>query len=217
MIKRILEIIWFIITYPFRLIYYAFKILFLILGALFTGIFTKQKNTKNTKEKFDTKQVGQLLFPDLKADFEDYLTLYKTNKSGFRKKYKKHQKDIEDFTELNLIQSFGDIKQKLGFIDWKGEEDEFEIDHYIEGQVQKEITWTNSNLLRNYISIDKQRDGKFIVKLFQAMDKDLQLLNFRLIFLNMGWDAYIFLPVTQNTFDKLFELAPNQFESANEL
>lgn len=216
MIKRILEIIRFIVTYPFRLLYYVFDLFFLIIKLLFIGIF-KRQNSKDTKEKFDTKQVGFLLFPDLKVEFENYLDLYKTNKSEFRKKYKEHQKDIEDFTELNLIQSFGDIKQKLGFIDWKGEENEFEIDEYIEGQVQKEITWTKSNLLRKSISVDKQRDGKFIVKLFQAMDKDLQLLNLRLIFLNMGWDAYIFLPVTQQTFDKIFELAPNQFENAKDL
>lgn len=216
MIKRLLEIIWLIATYPFRLLYYLFKLIFLIIKLLFIGIF-KRQNSKDTKEKFETKQVGFLLFPDLNAEFENYLDLYKTNKSEFRKKYKENQKDIEDFTELNLIQSFGDIKQKLGFIDWKGEENEFEIDEYIEGQVQKEITWTNSNLWRKSISVDKQRDGKFIVKLFQAMDKDLQSLNFRLIFLNMGWDAYIFLPVTQQTFDKIFELAPNQFENAKDL
>ena len=216
MTKRILEIIWFIITYPFRLLYYLFELFFLIIKLLFIGIF-KRQSSKDTTVKFDIKQVGHLLFPDFKAEFENYITLYSENKKEFFKKYNEYQTEDADLTELNLIQSFGNMKDKLGFIDWKGEENELEIDEYIEGQVQKGIVWTNSNLLRKSISVDKQRDGKFIVKLFQAIDKDLQLINFRLVFLNMGWDAYIFLPVTQQTFDKIFEFAPNQFENANEL
>jgi len=212
MLKRI----WEIITFPFVLLYtvllFPFKIAYIII--------TDKKGNKrkiNSSVKFDIKPVGQLLYPDLTKDFDDFLNLYSKNKTEFRKKYKEVQTDDNELSEIELLQSFGDINQKLGFTDWKGEENEFEIVEYIEEQIQGEITWTNSASLRKSIAIDKQRDGKFILKLFQEIDKDLQLVDFRLIFLNMGWDAYIFLPVTQQSFDKVFELAPNQFENANDL
>jgi hypothetical protein len=211
-----LKRIWEIITFPFILIYtfllFPFKTAYIILA-------DKKGNKRkiNSSVKFDIKQVGQLIYPGLSKDFDDFINLYSKSKTEFRKKYKEIGIDNSELSKLELLQSFGDIKQKLGFIDWKGEEDEFEIEGYIEKQIQKEIVWTNSTLLRKSIPIDKQRDGKFIVKLFQAIDKDLQFINFRLIFLNMGWDAYIFLPVTQQAFNKVFELAPNQFENANEL
>jgi hypothetical protein len=211
-----LKRIWEIITFSFILIYeillFPFKIAYIIL--------TDKKGNKrkiNSGVKFDIKKVGQLIYPDLTKDFDDFINLYSKNKTEFRKRYKEIEIDSNELSELELLQSFGDIKQELGFIDWKGEEDEFEIEGYIEKQIQKEIAWTKSTLLRKSIAIDKQRDGKFILKLFQAIDKDLQFIKFRLIFLNMGWDAYIFLPVTQQVFNKVFELAPNQFENAKEL
>ena len=212
----ILKRIWEIITFPFIVIYtillFPFKIAYII--------FTDKKGNKrkiNSGVKFDIKQVGQLIYPDLTKDFDDFINLYSKNKTEFRKKYKEIEINNNELSELELLQSFGNIKQKLGFIDSKGEENEFEIEEYIEKQIQKEIAWTNSILVRKSIAIDKQGDSKFIVKLFQAIDNDLQGINFRLIFLNMGFDAYVFLPVTQQSSNKVFQLAPNQFENANEL
>jgi len=208
--------IWDVITFPFILIYmvlsFPFKMAYFIL--------TDKKGNKrkvNPRVKFDLKQIGQLLYPDLTNDFDDFVSLYSKSKTEFIKKYKGIEPDNNALSELELLQLFGDINQKLGFIDWKGEEDEFEIERYLEKQIQKEVDWTNAALLRKSIASDKQRDDKFIVKLFHAIDKDLQDINVRLIFLNMDWDAYVFLPVKQQGFNKVLELGANQFKNANEL
>jgi hypothetical protein len=211
-----LKRIWEIITFPFFLIYmilsFPFKVAYIILTD------NRGNNKKiNSRVKFDLKKIGQLIYPDLTKDFDIFVNLYSKNKTEFRKKYKEIETGNGELSELDLLQLFGDINQKLGFVDWKGEENEFEIEGYIEKQIQKEIAWTNTTLLRKSIAIDKQRDGKFIVKLFQAIDKDLQSINFRLIFLNMDWDAYVFLPVKHQDFNKVLDFAANRFKNVNEL
>jgi len=212
MLKRI----FFIIAYPFMLLYYVFSFPFKIAYIIISDKKGSKKKSNPTAE-FDIKKVGHLLFPDLHKDFDAFLKLYTTDKTEFAKKYKEIQTDCADLSQLELIQSFGDINQKFSVIDWKGEEDEFKIEDFIQEQILQDIAWTNANSLRKSVAQDEQRDGKFIVKLFQAIDTDLQLLNFRLLFLNMSWDAYVFLPVSRQTFDKIFQLEPNQFDKANEL
>jgi len=212
MLKRI----FFIIAYPFMLLYYVISFPFKIAYIIISDRKGSKKKT-DTSAGFDITKVGHLLFPDLHKDFDAFLKLYTTDKTEFGKKYKEIQPDSAELSPLELIQSFGDINQKLGFIDWKGQEDEFEIQDFIQEQIRQDISWTKSNNLKQSVAQDKQRNGKFIVKYFQAIDTELRLINFRLLFLNMGWDAYVFLPVTSQAFDKIFQLAPNQFENANEL
>ncbi|MDI9873043.1 DUF6630 family protein [Flectobacillus rivi] len=166
---------------------------------------------------FDIQQVGYLLFPDLNRKFDEFLELYTKNKVSFQKLYQELQRNKMELSQLELIQSFGSINQRLSLTDWKGEENEFEIQDFIDKQVQQSIIWENTNALGKSVTLDKQRDGKFIIQLFQAIDLDLQSANGRLLFLNLDWDAYVFLPVTTQTFDKIFKIAPNHFKNVNEL
>ena len=133
MLKKIL----FILAYPF-IVYYAFSLPIKIVYLIITD---KKGNKRKIKPntKFNIKQVGQLLFPDLTESFEIFINLYNKNKAKFWTTYKDIQEDKTELLQLELIQLFGDINGKLGFIDWKGEENEFEINEYIEEQIQKKI------------------------------------------------------------------------------
>ncbi|MDI9871173.1 DUF6630 family protein [Flectobacillus roseus] len=166
---------------------------------------------------FDIQQVGYLLFPDLTRKFDEFLELYATDKVSFQKQYQELKVNNMELSPLELIQSFGSINQRLGLTDWKGEENEFEIQDFIDKQVQQSIIWKNSDALRKSVMLNRQRDGKFIIQLFQAIDLDLKSINVRLLFLKLDWDAYVFLPVTTGTFDKIFKMAHHHFKNVFEL
>ena len=205
-----------VIAFPFIFLYYVLSFPFKIAYFIITD--KKEKARKvNVETEFDVKKVGLLLFPDLKENFEEFLKLYAKNKAAFKRKYRQIQIDNAKLSQIDLIQSFGDIHKKMGFIDWKGEENVMEIEEFIETQVNNKIEWINSGILRASVSENKQQDGKYILKLFRAIDKDLQHLNFRLLFLNIDGDGYVFLPVSSQTFEKVFEIAPDQFENVYEL
>jgi len=216
MIKKALLIL----AYPFILLYLVISFPFKIAYIIFKD--KKENPTKKKKEKIvddvNFLYVGQLLFANYKNEFTEFYNLYLTDKKQLNTKYKLNLKDNNaDFNPIEILQIFGDLKQKIGVIDWKGEENINEIEDLIKSQIDKEIVWTNTISLRNSIEESKQNDGKFIIKLFQEIDKDLQRINYRLLFFEMGGDAYVYIPTKTNTFDRVLENAPNDFQSADEL
>jgi hypothetical protein len=212
MIKRI----WLIITYPFTLLYHIFLFPFKV-GYLILSDKKGRKMRTSPNADFDIHQVGYLLFPDLNRKFDEFLVLYATDKVSFQKQYQELKGNNMELSPLELIQSFGSINQRLGLTDWKGEENELEIQDFIDKQVPQTIIWKISDALRKSVTLDKQRDGIFIMQLLQAIDLDLQSTNVRLLFLNLDWDAYVFLPVTTGTFDKIFKMAHHHFKNVFEL
>ncbi len=178
---------------------------------------SKKKKRKSDKE-VNFENIEELLFSDCKKEFQEFYNLYLSDKKHFNLKYGLNQHDKNANSKpIEILQSFGDLKQKIGFIDWKGEENIKEIEEFIEAQIGQKPVWTNTILLRSSVDESKQYDGKFIIKLLKAIDSDLQSINQRLLFLNMDWDAYVYIPLTTITFDKIIENAPNEFQSANDL
>jgi len=223
MIKKTL----FILTVPFRLLYYVvvtpFRMAWLILKI--TGLIlgdtikrSPQKRPSTKAKASDLMDIGKVLFTGYENEFEAYYQLYLSDKKQFHATYPiDRTNDEEPLTPIEALQAFGDDQQKTGFIDWKGEEEPNEIEEFIAAQISASPLWTNTVSLRNSVPENRQRDGKFIVKLFKAIDKDLQTIQLRLLFLDLGWDAYVFLPTTKKTFDQVLEKAPNYFQRVEEL
>jgi len=214
MIKKIL----FVLAYPFILVYliasFPFKIVWIIL---------KDKQNRPSKKKkknhadINFLYVGELIFADCKDEFHEFFNLYLSNKKNFQLKYKLDLQGNTNLKPIEILQAFGDFKQKLGLIDWRGEENINEIDKFIENQISKNLVWTDTVSLRASVDVSKQRDGQFIIKLFKSIDKDLQSIGYRLLFFDMEWDAYVFIPTSTEVFDKILEYAPSRFQSVDEL
>lgn len=81
--------------------------------------------------------------------------------------------------------------------DWRGEENEREIEYFLEDKIKIKTDWKNANEIRKGVDEKRKRDGKFIIDLLKTIDQDLASLNKRLIFLDLGWDAYVYTVVDQ--------------------
>ena len=214
MIKRILEII----TFPFYLIYllisFPYKVLKIVLEdknvkIKGNGAPSRHKNLKLNNDK-ELLQIGQLLFYKSKSEFETFYNSFLSDKKHFLSKNAEILESYDNFELKNLksievIYIFGDSKQKLCMTDWKGEENEREIESFIENKLKIKTNWSDVNKFRKSINEEVYGKGEFIIDLLRAIDKDLNRVNKRLIFLDLDWDAYVFTVVEQNTYNKILE------------
>lgn len=104
---------------------------------------------------------------------------------------------MEKLKPIQIIYIFGDNKGKLWMTDWRGEENESEIEYFLEDKLKIKTDWKNANEIRKGVDEKRKRDGKFIIDLLKTIDQDLASLNRRLIFLDLGWDAYVYTVVDQ--------------------
>lgn len=208
------------IAHPFYLLYLLVSFPFKIAYFIITD--KKDEPKKKQKSKIDADvnylHIGELLFAECKKEFKEFYNLYLTNKKQLDSKYQLNLRDSDaDLKPIEILQLFGDYKQKVGFIDWKGEENINEVEEFIERSIGKKLVWKNAISLRAFVEEDNQNDGKFIIELFHAIDKDLQSINYRLLFFDMGWDAYVYIPTTTIAFDKIFESASTDFQTVDDL
>ena len=167
------------------------------------------KNLKLNNDK-ELLQIGQLLFYKSKSEFETFYNSFLSDKKHFLSKNAEILESYDNFELKNLkgievIYIFGDSKQKLCMTDWKGEENEREIESFIENKLKIKTNWSDVNKFRKSINEEVYVKGEFIIDLLRAIDKDLNRVNKRLIFLDLDWDAYVFTVVEQNTYNKILE------------
>ena len=158
----------------------------------------------------DLLEAGQLLFPELKQDFDIFFNTFIKDKKTFLADNEKILEDYDNFELDNLkpieaIYIFGDSKEKLWMTDWRGEENEREIENFIDSKLKIKSDWAKVNELRMNVGEEKQRDGDFIIELLKFIDKDLESINKRLIFLDLGWDAYVYTVVDLTKFKTISE------------
>lgn len=201
MIKRILEIITFPFYLLFQFVFFPFKILKIVID---DKRDRKKSNSEiNSKKNVDLKELGKLLFPNhIWTEFEVFFNPFLSDKKRFISVNKDLLAAYDDFEldklkAIEVIYIFGDSRQKLWITDWCGEENEREIEYFLEDKLQIKSNWTNVNKLRKITDEGKQRDGKFIIDLLKAIDRDLEVLNKRLIFFDLEWDAYVYTVVEQ--------------------
>jgi hypothetical protein len=144
-------------------------------------------------EQEDLLVLGGLLFPNDREKVKTFLEQFinEPDSQEIKTLLEEYEFDIDDLLITELLYVFGDNNQKLLLIDWRGEENEKEVEEFIEKQLPTRPDWVNATALRTLSSERDQRDGDFIIELFKAIDKDLEKYHHKLIFLNLGWDAYV--------------------------
>ena len=221
-IKRILEII----TFPFSLLFQFILLPFKIVKIIWDDKKEQKKSnsnnitSKNTKEEL--RQAGSYLFPDFLTEFETYYSLYLNDKRKFVNKNQSLLANYDHF-ELNKLKPievlyiFADSKQKIGMTDWCAEENEREIENFLENNLQIKATWTNVNQLRNTVDESKQNSPEFIIDLLKTIDKDLKPLKKKILFFDLGWDAYVYTVVSQTSYKMLTVNFGTLFHGADKL
>lgn len=222
MIKRI----FLIITFPFYLIFQFISLPFKIVKIILDDKIEKRKHIeKTTLRKVSQEELietGQYLFADFKADFAAFFYSFLKDKKTFLVKNKELLAEYDNFEldklkAIEVIYIFGDSKQKLYLTDWRGEENEREIVNFLEDKLQIKSDWKNVNELRKGADEERQRDGEFIVDLLKTIDKDLEPINKRLIFFDLGWDAYVYTVVDQTSYKAITDKFGTLFHGTKKL
>lgn len=204
-----------IIVHPFNLLYWIISFPFIIIKLIHED--RKEKSIKHSSlNQIDFLEIGKLIFIDNKNEFQSFFNLFISDRETFLQTYNDALEDYSNF-ELNKINSlealyiFGDIREQLIITDWKGEENEKEIESFFETNLKIESDWSNSNKLRSIIDERNRIEGKFIVELLKAIDSDLRLINKKILFLNLEWDAYVYTVVDKNSYNKITEKDNSSF------
>jgi len=199
----------------------AWLIAIVILIAASAILYDYLEKKKNVREKTGLLNLGDQLFTNYKDEFASFYSLYLTDQKKFITKNKKLLKDAKglDLKNLKPIEAlylFADTKKLVYLVDWKGEDDAKETEQFIEELLKQEITWENTSNLRAGSIAGTQRDGKFIIHLFNAIDKDLQKINQGLLFFDLGWDAYAFTVFASKTAGEIIKCS-KAFHGADKL
>jgi hypothetical protein len=138
----------------------------------------KSKN-ELTLRKSQYLELGKILFKDRAPEFEVYYNAYL-------------KADNKNLGPIEVLHEYADKNGLSLIIDWKGEENDREVEFFITSKIGKSISWTNSNIVREENKVDERRDEQFIIRLFKAIDKDLKVIDKKLLFFDLGTDSYIF-------------------------
>ena len=149
---------------------------------------------------------------------KDFLFIAKTIRPTFKTEIVSFFKSSKDATKpIDVFYNFMDDKNQVLTIDWKGEENEGEIETFIESLNHEQIKWTKVNELRAGQLKRKYSDDKFIIKLLRSIDIDLQNINTRLLFLNIDGDSYVFTTVDTETYKKVLDNLGKEFYGVEKL
>ena len=222
MTKRILEIV----TFPFYLLFLFLSFPFKIIKIILNDKRDMKKGNNyialNKHKKEELKGIEEFLFPNFKEEFRNFFYSFLNDEKTFVFENEKILKEYDNF-ELKKLKAtealyiFGDNKQKLCLTDWKGEENEKEIESFLESNLSIKTDWKNVNELRKNISQEKSKSKKFITELLKAIDIDLKPLNKRLIFINLGWDAYVYTVIEQTSYNSIINKFGKYFYGSDKI
>jgi len=209
MLRRIFDII----TFPFYLVYLFVSFPFYLAKIIIEAKIEDQKRTGRNRKKLKNDELvetGKYLFPDHFSEFETFIHSFLHTKSKFISENKALLLGYDNFEmnklkPIDAIYIFGDSRKLFHLTDWRGEENESETEHFLEETFQIKSEWKNTNSLRKGSDEDDQDEGGFIIDLFKAIDKDLKPLHKRLVFLDLGWDSYVFTIVNPRSYKILIE------------
>jgi hypothetical protein len=161
-----------------------------------SGIYLKREERKakkqETSKKYEYLEVGKLLFKNHSTDFEVFYNAHLN--AG--------KKNIRGIESLN---DFADQKKLTLMIDWRGEENDGEVEAFIGTQIDATISRTYTNDCRAKYKDDDTGNSEFIIHLFKAIDKDLKGLHKKIIFFDLGTDSYIFTVTDTTTFKEIMK------------
>jgi hypothetical protein len=152
------------------------------------------------------------LFDDKAGGFQEYMNLFASDKKQFNIKYSDTFEDtgleLEDLKLIDLITSFGVFENKILIIDWRGEENEGEIQKFCEEKTGRKIEWNNVSRL-----LDKSRNNTD--QLLKSINKDLNENNYQLVFMNRSNDSFELSAVTLENLMSIKKIKKDLFKEGN--
>lgn len=180
-----------------------FKVIFIIVGI---GLVIILEILWRKKHRFDinkTIQIGKLLFESKRTRFEEYVNTYKTNKHNFKMIYVDDFSgidDIKEMTSLDFILLFGDYADEILTIDWRGEENEGEIQKWCEEKLGHPVNWTQVENFR------KEENNTSIESLIKTINSDLNQINYSLIVFDSANDSFELAVISNKNLKTIKEL-----------
>ena len=150
MIKRIFDIVTFPFYFIYLLISFPIKIVKIIID---DKIEKRSYNDSKLSSKTNYEgliEIGTILFSGLKKEFETFFKTFLKDKNTFLTENEVLLEDYDNFEldklkPIEVIYIFGDSKGKLWMTDWRGEENEREIELFLEDKLQIKTDWKNVN------------------------------------------------------------------------
>ncbi|WP_184550392.1 DUF6630 family protein [Mucilaginibacter sp. FT3.2] len=179
------------------------SIVVLVFIIVFALVFEVLKKKKDRKEKANFWEIGEMTFPAYREEFCDFYKSYLGGPKMFVTRHARLLKDADSFAPkklkpIDIFYLFADSKKLVKVVDWRGEENKGEIEEFIDQLLTRENTWTNVSKLRVCLNAEN-RSGNFIVDLFKAVDIDLKVIGRRLVFFELGGDAYVYTVIDSKT------------------
>ncbi len=140
MLRRIFDII----TFPFYLVYLFVSFPFYLAKIIIEAKIEDQKRSGRKRKKLtndELVEVGKFLFPNYLSDFQIFISSFLHNKAKFISENKVLLLSYDNFEmnklkPIDVIYIFGDSKKLLNLTDWRGEENESEIEIFLEENFQ---------------------------------------------------------------------------------
>ena len=189
----------------------------IIIAVVYDLTLKKRASTQN--EIF--YEVTKYLLGDNYKKFESFKNLYQSNPQAFLSKNNVlvKQNDNFDFKNLKsveLLYLFGTSEKIISVTDWKGEENEYEIEKFLDANANSRV-WENAIAFRKSVTKNEVRDDSFPIGLLKAIDKDLAIAGHRLLFLDLGWDSYVYLCITTTAYNRILAIPTKFFYSIDRL
>jgi hypothetical protein len=188
-----------------------------ILGCTLVVIGDMSQKTKAFAKQMVLQKIGNMVFINYDNEFKAFHDLYLNSKKNFHMQaadllINGEGFDLKNLQPAELLYLFANSKKLAQIIDWRGEENEGEILEFIEQLSEQRIAWTNTTPLRAGLSEVEQRDGKFIIKLFRSINKDLKAVGYQLMFFDLQWDAYVYMLIPAKTFGQYAGITPEELK-----
>lgn len=94
----------------------------------------------------------------------------------------------------DFLWAFAVTRQCIGWIDWKGEEEEGQLKRFVDERMQSlsrmKLDWNFLDEFEKRIDFEKLRSGDYLTKKFTCIDQELRKQGFLLAMLQRGDDQY---------------------------
>jgi len=187
-----------------------------MLGVFIIDFFQKKLKAKRSGTFLDA---AAYILGSYADEFKGFYRLYMSHKKTFLTQndsfLNSHNNfDANNLEPIELLYLFASSKNLVFITDWKGEENEHEIEIFLETLVPKPV-WKNSSDVRN--KSDKPKGDNYTVRLLKSIDKDLRAIDRCLIFFDLSWDAYVYTCIDTKACESAVGKAPDVFYNAKKL
>ena len=183
-------------------VYWKWLLLLIPIAFIALYISLAKEKREGNKKRTDCLEAGKLIFAGYPNEFAEY---YQQCMAGKKKK-----------DPIEVLCEFADARAQIQVIDWRGEDNEGEIEEFIEALLKRKVDWPNTSVLRAGSTMDEEEEGEFIVDLFKAIDKDLKKAGQRLLFLGLG-DSYEYTVVDAKAFGVIRKMKMSELRGAGDL